>query len=76
MTEYEFIEDISKNLIKLMNDRGISQSKLAKESDVDRSLLNKYINGVSIPSLKNIANICLVLDCQIDDIVTIFELIE
>lgn len=76
MTEFEFIDEISENLRKMMERRNISQRKLAQLTGIDRSSINKYANGVCVPTLKNMYNICWALECDLSDIVDTWDYID
>ena len=76
MTEYEFLEEMSENLRKMMKRRDISQTMLAKMTGIDRTSINRYSKGVSAPSLRNLTNICWALECDLDDIIVAWDYID
>lgn len=76
MSEQEFLEDISFSLRSAMNEKGISQTKLAKMTGINRQLINCYVNGKRMPSLKNLLNMFFVLDLRIEDEIDMFDLIS
>lgn len=76
MDEYDLIENISENLQIMMKKRDISQTELSKLANVERRAVNRYANGKALPSLKNLLNICHVLDVSIEEVVDMDELIE
>lgn len=76
MSEQDFLEDISFSLRSAMSEKGISQTKLAKMTGISRQLINCYVNGKRMPSLKNLLNMFFVLDLHIDDEIDMFDLIR
>lgn len=76
MSELELIEIFGDNLRSLIEEVGISQNQLAKESGVDESIISRYVNKRVMPSLKNLINICYVLDCRLDELVPTYDLIK
>ena len=69
MTETEWLDIFSKNLIEMMNNVGMSQRDLAKETSLDESTISRYINKERIPTVKSIINISVALCCDIDDLI-------
>ena len=76
MTEVEFLDELSANLRDALSDSGLSASEVAAEIDVDKSTVSRYLNGVSMPTVKNLVNIVHVLGCDINEIIMVDELIE
>lgn len=76
MSELELIEIFGDNLRSLIEEVGISQNQLAKESGVDESIISRYVNKRVMPSLTNLINICYVLDCHLDELVPTYDLIK
>lgn len=58
MTEKEWIEIFSENLRSIMDEVGITQNELARDSGLGKSAISKYINGKAIPSVKSLVSIC------------------
>ncbi len=50
-----------------MEMKGISQSELARKLKIDRSHLNRVINGKSRPSTALLERIAAILDCSVKD---------
>lgn len=69
MTESEWLDIFSKNLIEMMDNVGMSQRDLAKETSLDESTISRYINKERIPTVKAIINISVALCCDIDDLI-------
>lgn len=76
MTELEFMEDFSDNLIYYLQRKGWSQRELAEQSDLSQAAINRYIKCERMPTIKAIINICYALDCDIEDLILTDEKIE
>lgn len=76
MSETEWLDIFSKNLVEMMNNVGMSQRDLAKETSLDESTISRYINKQSIPTVKAIINISVALCCDIDDLIFFGDYIE
>lgn len=73
MTEAEWLDIFSNNLIDMLNEQGYSQEELAYETNLSQSTISKYINKKQLPSLKAIINIAYALDCGIDELIDFGE---
>lgn len=73
MTETEWLDIFSNNLIDVLNEQGYSQEELAYETNLSQSTISKYINKKQMPSLKAIINIAYTLDCSIDELIDFGE---
>ena len=73
MTEAEWLDIFSDNLIDMLNEQRYSQEELAYESNLSQSTISKYINKKQMPSLKAIINIAYALDCSIDELIDFGE---
>lgn len=69
MTEVEWLDIFSANLIDMLNEQGYSQEELAYETNLSQGTISKYINKKQMPSLKTIINIAYALDCSIDELI-------
>lgn len=76
MSEQEFIDIFADNLRSLMYEVGISQNELAKEIGVDKSVISRYLNKQTMPSIKNFLNICYVLECDTRELFELYDLIH
>ena len=76
MTEIEFIDIFAGNLRYTMEESGYSQSDLAFDSGISQGTISRYLQGVMMPSVKSLNNLCCVLNCNIDDLVPFYEMIE
>jgi len=56
---------IGKNITKLMNENGITQRDLAKQTGLAESTISRYTTGKRIPSLDNLLKIADAFDTDI-----------
>ena len=52
-------------------EKNISQEKLAEKLGITRQTLSNYENGITMPSLEQIKNICDILDMSLDEVIGI-----
>ena len=73
MAEYEFIEIFGDNLRDALRDANISQNELSRRTGIVKQTISSYMNKKSMPSLRNVINISIVLGCEISDLVPVYE---
>ena len=76
MSEVEFMDIFGDNLRDLMEEVGVGQNELAREIGVDNSTISYYINKKRMPTLRTFVNICIALECNMDDLVPMYEYIH
>ena len=76
MTEVECCEIFAGNLAQLMSETGYSQSDLAYDAYLDQSTISKYLKGDRLPTAKALINLCIVLECNFNDLLPDFDLIH
>ena len=76
MTEIEWLDIFGDNLRDMLAEVGMSQSDLADEIGLNKSLVSRYVNKQRIPNLMTIIKIAYVLDCDISELVDFGETIE
>ena len=76
MTEIEWLDIFGDNLRDILLDVGMSQSELADELGIDKSLVSRYVNKQYIPNLKTIINMAYVLNCDVSELIDFGEPIE
>lgn len=69
MNIFELMEDIGNNIKYEIDKRGVSQNQLAKEINVNKSTVSKYISGECLPPVDKLINICCALGCEIEDLI-------
>lgn len=76
MTIGEWSENFSENLLRLLEDRKMSQRELAQDSGVSVGSVNAYINGTSLPGIKAILNLAFVLDVDVGELIDFGDTID
>lgn len=76
MTQIEWKEIFGSNLSEILEEKGMSQSQLAKDAGLSKSRINDYINGHATPTIFAIINIAYALDMDINDLVDFDERID
>lgn len=76
MSEIEFIDIFSDNLRELMLEHNITQMELADEILVNRSTITRYLNKSTMPSIKALINLSIVFNCDIEDLIPTYDLIN
>lgn len=69
MSEQEWLDMFSDNLVNILKERNITQKELADKCGVSKSVISSFINKQKIPSLKTAINMSYALDINIDDLV-------
>ena len=64
------------NLVSILEEKGMSQNQLAKDSGVSASMISDYINRYATPTVFTIINIAYALDVDVDDLVDFGDLID
>ncbi len=67
------IEIIRKKLIEAIKLSGKSQTELAKELNVTQPTIAQYMSGKILPSLDTFANLCIILDLDANDMLSVPE---
>lgn len=71
------MEDITKSigsvLLKLREDKSLSQLKLAATADVDRSFISRIERGTAVPTIAVLQKLCKALDISVSDFVRMCE---
>lgn len=67
------VEIIRKKLIEAIKLSGKSQTDLAKELNVTQPTIAQYMSGKIMPSLDTFANLCVILDLDANDMLSIPE---
>jgi transcriptional regulator with XRE-family HTH domain len=62
--------NLAENLKKIMEQRGISQSSLAKSLGISRASVNAWAKGSATPSLDNLKRIGELLGIAVDEIIS------
>ena len=73
MSEVEWLDIFSANLVDALKDANMTQRELADDCGLSESIISDYVHGKKIPGLKAIINISYSLDCTIDDLIDFGE---
>ena len=76
MTEHQLVKSFAFNLKSIMDELEVTPSILSSRTGINRSTISRYLNRETIPSVKNLINIAIVLDCELNDLVDDSEMIE
>lgn len=76
MTQTEWRNIFSSNLLSILEEKGMSQRQLAKDSGVSLTMINDYINKRCMPGLIAIVNMAYALDINVDEFIDFGEWIE
>lgn len=76
MTELELIKIFAGNLEDKMREVGITQAELAFEAGLAPSAVSRYLSGKRLPTIRALVNMCDVLECDMQELVPIYDHIE
>ena len=62
------IEQIRKRLAEAIKESGMSQTELAKKLGVSQPTVANYLRGKILPALDTLANLCIILEIDANDI--------
>ncbi len=65
------IKDISKRITEAIKQSGLTQKSIADKLGIRQQTVSCYINGKKLPALDTLANLCVVLDLNANDILGI-----
>lgn len=57
MSELEWIDIFSGNLRSIMEEVGVTQKELAKDSGLSKSMISDFVNGKRMPGVKSLVSI-------------------
>lgn len=72
----EWRNDFVRNLSGMMNEENISQTELAKRSNLSKETINKYLNYQRYPSAIAVVNLAQALNCDVEDLIWAYGLVE
>lgn len=76
MTQTEWKNIFAGNLVSILEEKGMSQRQLSKDSGVAISNISDYIHKRSTPGLTAIINMAYALDIGIDELIDFGESIN
>lgn len=72
----EWRADFVRNLSGMMNEENINQTELAKRSNLSKETINKYLNYQRYPSAIAVVNLAQALNCDVEDLIWAYGLVE
>lgn len=69
MPETEWMQIFGRNLEEILEERGMSQARLARETRISEASISAYIHGTRMPGAKAILNISYVLGINLYDLI-------
>ena len=76
MTQGEWKNIFGDNLAAIIEEKGMSQKQLSKDSGVSMGMISDYINKFSAPGVFAIINMAYALDVEVDELVNFDDTIE
>ena len=76
MTEKEWKHRIAITLRQKMLDANITQLELARKSHISQGAISNYLNARTIPDIRAIINLSIVLKCKVSNLADFGEKIE
>ena len=73
MTQTEWKNTFGANLSDILQEKGMSQSQLAKDTGMSMSRISDYINGKATPTIFAIINMAYALDVEVSEFVDFDE---
>ena len=58
---------IADNLERILDEKGMSQKELCRLANLDRTGVNHYIMGQTVPSIKSMLNMCNALGITVNE---------
>ena len=76
LTEVEWLNIFSDELVARMKSENMTQRKLANATGLSGSIINDYVHKRKVPGYRAIINLAHALDCSIDDLVEFGDTIQ
>jgi transcriptional regulator with XRE-family HTH domain len=69
MTQHEWRETFGDNLDDILQEKGVTQAQLARDTGISVGRISEYINRRSTPSIFAIINMAYALDMDVGELV-------
>lgn len=76
MTELELMRHFGSNLKNMLDYNNTTQRELADDIFVSEATISCYVRGERMPTLKNVINIAYALDCELSDLIDVYEFVD
>lgn len=73
MTQTEWKEIFADNLTSILEEKGMTQSQLAKDADLSISRISDYVNKRAVPTVFAIINMAYALDMDVGELIDFDE---
>lgn len=67
------IEEIRLNLQNAIRQSGMTQTEIARRLNIYQSAVQQYLSGRALPALDTLANLCILLDLDANEILCISD---
>lgn len=69
MTQSEWKHVFGNNLSDILEEKGMSQAQLARDSGVSMGMISDYINKRSVPGIFAVINMAYALDMEVSELI-------
>ena len=76
MTQEQWKDIFARNLTDILDEKGMSQRQLAKDSGVSAAMISEYVNKIRMPGLAAVVNIAYALDMDVSELIDFDEPID
>lgn len=67
------LEQIKSKLANAINQSGLTQTEIAKQLNIKPTQICSYTKGRKMPSIETLANLCVILDLDANEILCVTE---
>lgn len=68
------IKSVTKNIFKLMDNKGVTAYKLAKETGISESVISRWKSGEQSPSISSLVKVAHFFNCGLSELMKGSEL--
>lgn len=62
------IKTVTKNIFRLMDNKGVSAYKLSKETGISESVISRWRSGEQSPSISSLVKVAHFFDCGLSEL--------
>lgn len=62
------IKTVTKNIFRLMDNKGVSAYKLSKETGISESVISRWRSGEQSPSVSSLVKVAHFFDCGLSEL--------
>ena len=67
------IQDVQIKLAEAIKQSGLTQAEIARRLNVKPTQVNCYLKGTKMPAIDTLANLCVILDLDANEILCVSE---